>query len=71
MSLNEWLERKGLGDASIRLKAGALALPTTTTWRLLQGKSPPDLFTIAHVQRVTRGRVKFEDWLREAEEARQ
>ena len=67
MTLKDWFMLKGIGDSSVRVKAEALALPTTTTWRLLRGESPPDLRTIAHVQRVTRGKVRFEDFVREVE----
>lgn len=61
MTINSFLKKKGLADASLDERAKALGISPVTLWRILRKKTGISSTTIATIEEKTGGAVKYRD----------
>ena len=60
MTLSEYMKAKKMSDADI---APLVGKDQSVIGRYRRGDIRPDLYTVAKISEITKGKVRFQDWL--------
>ena len=60
MTLSEYMQTKKMTDADI---APLVGKDQSVIGRYRRGDIKPDLYTVAKISEITKGKVRFQDWL--------
>lgn len=66
MTLSEYMRHKNLTDADL---APLVGRDQSVIGRYRRGDIQPDLYTVAKISEITKGKVRFKDWLKTLEPA--
>ena len=60
MTLSEYMQAKKLSDSDL---APLVGKDQSVIGRYRRGDIKPDLYTVAKISEITKGKVRFQDWL--------
>ena len=66
MTLSEYMQSKKITDAEM---APLVGKDSSVVGRYRRGNTMPDLYTVAKISEITKGKVRFKDWLKTLEPA--